>query len=79
MLEIIINALVSIGDSIMSLFSLGHAAEKRIASSSVVGESEQDRDARRWHRRIIDTWWFLSFLICLVVSGFGYAIWRYFH
>ena len=56
MLEPIVKALVAIGDGVMNVFCIGHAAEKRIAKGGVVGKSKLDHETKRWHKRIMDTW-----------------------
>ncbi len=78
MFETIIRALVEMIDSVMSIFSLGHSAEKRLSESSHVGESRLDREARSWQAKIIRSWYFVVLLIVLLIGGVGAAILKFF-
>ena len=78
MLEIIAKALLALVDGIMSIFWLGHTAEKHLSKSSRVGESKMDSDARRWHEKILHSWWTIYILISLFIGGAGFAIWKTF-
>lgn len=80
MFEVIIRALLRIGEMIWSMIGLGYAAEKHMRKDSVIGESQMDKDAREWYVRILDfldLWWVSTVLICIVLPAIGYAFWHH--
>ena len=75
--SILIRSAMVLVDGIMGIFGILHWTDKHLSESSRVGKSSMDQKRHDIGELILDSWFFFSLMVILILSLIGGFIWLY--
>lgn len=74
----ILVGVVRVVDTVLGVFTGLSSLERKMREGSLVGESPQEAESRRWWQRVGDVWFLVGLVLLCIAALLGVAVdlWR---